>query len=46
MPGPLLESLLADELPLNYVTIVSLAFTFYDHILTLGMEVCVLDPYI
>ena len=39
MPKTILESFLEDMLPLEYLTVVSLAFTLYDHILTFDVEV-------
>lgn len=41
MARTVLETILEDMLPLNYWTVVSLAFTLYDHILTFHMEVCI-----
>lgn len=41
MAKTVLEAILEDMLPLNYWTVVSLAFTLYDHILTFDMEVCI-----
>lgn len=39
MPKTILEALLEDALPFDNLTVVSLAFTLYDHILTFDMEV-------